>query len=119
MDVEKVLRIFKELIEEEKEELKAKLETLNEITLDEYMFATAKGKAISEFFKKAAEPYILAIYTIVNLSRSKDGYQQGMLFEKKIKQTTAIVHRKRKGVGESFWDKISKIASGGGKKWSL
>lgn len=104
------------IIEEEKEELKAKLETLNSVTPEEYMFATAKGKAISEFFKKAIEPYILSIYTIINLSRSKSGYQQGMLFEKKIKQTTAVEHRKKR-TGESFWDKITKI--GGGNKWSL
>lgn len=79
-------KIKTEQNDEIKESLELEIEELREIDHNEYFKMLSIEEGSNNFFDFASDKMITAVYAKLNLSRSKDGFQQKELFRKRLEQ---------------------------------
>lgn len=67
-------------------ELNERLNSISKINSTDYIILLSKEEGSKQFFNFASQKMEIAVYSKINLSRSKDGFQQKELFRKRLEQ---------------------------------
>lgn len=87
-----------EELEEEKNMIKARIKNIRLMSPTDYILAAAKHEGAISFFKGSSEKFIIMIYSKLAISRSKSGYQQEMMFTKRLEQKYREISSKSGGL---------------------